>query len=91
MGNGSDEILALALRAFVERDEKVGFEPSYSLYPVGANRGFAIRAGCVERAIQLGDPEKIETALFLLIRTHRQVYRLNLSKLNRSQNRLKVC
>ena len=31
VGNGSDEILALALRAFVERDEKVGFlEPSYS-------------------------------------------------------------
>ena len=25
VGNGSDEILALALRAFVERDEKVGF------------------------------------------------------------------
>ena len=35
VGNGSDEVLALALRAFVERDAKVGFlEPSYSLYPV---------------------------------------------------------
>lgn len=37
-GNGSDELLALCLRAFVERDRKVGFfSPSYSLYPVLAN------------------------------------------------------
>lgn len=35
IGNGSDEILALAIRAFVERDGTVGFfDPSYSLYPV---------------------------------------------------------
>jgi histidinol-phosphate aminotransferase len=35
IGNGSDELLALCLRAFVERDQKVGyFDPSYSLYPV---------------------------------------------------------
>ena len=35
VGNGSDEVLALAVRAFVERDAAVGFfEPSYSLYPV---------------------------------------------------------
>ena len=35
VGNGSDEVLALALRAFVERGEAVGyFDPSYSLYPV---------------------------------------------------------
>ncbi len=34
-GNGSDEVLALCLRAFVEQDQVVGcFEPSYSLYPV---------------------------------------------------------
>lgn len=33
--NGSDEILALCTRAFVERDGSIGwFEPSYSLYPV---------------------------------------------------------
>ncbi len=38
IGNGSDEILALSLRAFLERDESVGFfEPSYSLYPILAN------------------------------------------------------
>jgi len=34
-GNGSDEILALCFRAFVEDDGVVGyFDPSYSLYPV---------------------------------------------------------
>ncbi len=35
-GNGSDEVLALCFRAFVERDGgSVGyFDPSYSLYPV---------------------------------------------------------
>lgn len=35
VGNGSDEILALCTRAFVEDDGKIGyFTPSYSLYPV---------------------------------------------------------
>jgi len=35
VGNGSDEILALAIRAYVERDGIVSFfDPSYSLYPV---------------------------------------------------------
>ena len=35
VGNGSDEVLALCARAFVERDGAVGyFAPSYSLYPV---------------------------------------------------------
>ena len=35
VGNGSDEILALCTRAFVENDGAVGyFDPSYSLYPV---------------------------------------------------------
>lgn len=34
-GNGSDEVLALATRAFVEDNGGVGyFDPSYSLYPV---------------------------------------------------------
>ena len=37
-GNGSDEILALCTRAFVERGGKIGyFDPSYSLYPVLAS------------------------------------------------------
>ena len=35
VGNGSDEILALCTRAFVENNGSVGyFNPSYSLYPV---------------------------------------------------------
>ena len=33
VGNGSDEVLALAAKAFVENDEKIGsLDPSYSLY-----------------------------------------------------------
>ena len=33
VGNGSDEILALSARAFVENDESIGsLDPSYSLY-----------------------------------------------------------
>lgn len=37
-GNGSDEILALCTRAFVEDDGSAGyFSPSYSLYPVLAD------------------------------------------------------
>jgi histidinol-phosphate aminotransferase len=35
VGNGSDEVLALCIRAYVERDGSVGyFDPSYSLYPI---------------------------------------------------------
>lgn len=38
VGNGSDEILALCTRAFVENSGSVGyFTPSYSLYPVLAD------------------------------------------------------
>jgi len=38
VGNGSDEILALCTRAFVENDGGIGyFVPSYSLYPVLAD------------------------------------------------------
>lgn len=49
-GNGSDEILALCTRAFVENDGAIGyFEPSYSLYPVLAD----IR-DVEKRPVQLG-------------------------------------
>ncbi|MDO9541719.1 MAG: histidinol-phosphate transaminase [Kiritimatiellia bacterium] len=46
VGNGSDEILALCSRAFVEDNGKIAFfEPSYSLYPVLARiRNVANRA-----------------------------------------------
>jgi len=38
VGNGSDEVLALCTRAFVENDGYTGyFNPSYSLYPVLAD------------------------------------------------------
>ena len=38
VGNGSDEVLALCIRSFVERDGSVGyFNPSYSLYPILAD------------------------------------------------------
>ena len=50
VGNGSDEILCLCLRAFVEDDGAIGyFEPSYSLYPVLAQ----IRA-VTARPVELG-------------------------------------
>ena len=44
-GNGSDEVLALCTRAFVEPGGSIGFfEPSYSLYPVlAAIQDVAIR------------------------------------------------
>jgi histidinol-phosphate aminotransferase len=39
IGNGSDELLAMAVRAFVEPDGHCqGFSPSYSLYPVIAKQ-----------------------------------------------------
>ena len=51
VGNGSDEVLALCTRAFVENDAAVGFfEPSYSLYPVLA----AIR-DVASKPVQLGE------------------------------------
>ncbi len=34
-GNGSDDILTIAIRSFVNENDKIGcFEPTYSLYPV---------------------------------------------------------
>ena len=68
VGNGSDEILALALRAFVERDEKVGFlEPSYSLYPVLAQiEDLQYERVVLNERFNWDIPEDLETALFLL-------------------------
>ena len=68
IGNGSDEILALCTRAFVENDGSVGyFVPSYSLYPVLAD----IR-GVERRPVMLGAdfgwrmPEGYGASLFFL-------------------------
>ena len=68
VGNGSDEILALALRAFVERDEKVGFlEPSYSLYPVLAQiEDLRVERIVLNERFNWNAIESLETALFLL-------------------------
>lgn len=68
VGNGSDEVLALCIRAFVERDGSVGyFDPSYSLYPV-----LAQIEGVEQRPVELDDsygwqmPEDYSAALFFL-------------------------
>lgn len=68
IGNGSDEILALCTRAFVENDGSVGyFVPSYSLYPVLAD----IR-GVGRRPVQLNDdftwrmPDGYAASLFFI-------------------------
>ena len=51
VGNGSDEVLALCTRAFVENDGAIGyFDPSYSLYSVLAD----IR-GVERRPVPLGE------------------------------------
>ncbi len=68
VGNGSDEVLALATRAFVENNGSIGyFEPSYSLYSVLAD----IR-GVARRPVELGPeftwrmPDDFRASLFLL-------------------------
>lgn len=67
-GNGSDEVLALCTRAFVEDDGTIGFfDPSYSLYPVLA----AIRCAAT-RPVPLAEdfgwwmPEDYDCSLFFL-------------------------
>jgi histidinol-phosphate aminotransferase len=68
VGNGSDEILALCTRAFVEDTGSVGyFDPSYSLYPVLAD----IRKA-EKRPVALSDhflwqmPARYQASLFFL-------------------------
>lgn len=68
VGNGSDELLSLCTRAFVENDGSIGFfNPSYSLYPVLAE----IR-GVETRPVELGPefdwmmPEGYHADLFFL-------------------------
>lgn len=67
-GNGSDELLALCVRAFVEAKGKVGFyEPSYSLYPV-----LAEMHGLRTTVVPLGPdfdwamPDEVDASLFFL-------------------------
>jgi len=68
VGNGSDEILALCTRSFVENNGSIGyFNPSYSLYPVLADiRG--VEKKPVELSAEFGwnMPEDHTCSLFFL-------------------------
>jgi histidinol-phosphate aminotransferase len=68
-GNGSDEILALCTRAFVERGRKIGyFDPSYSLYPVLASieESNTVEVVLGERFGWVDPPLDADIALFFL-------------------------
>ncbi len=68
VSNGSDELLALCIRAFVERDGSVGyFDPSYSLYPVLANiEDVEQRPVALNQAFGWEMPEDYQASLFFL-------------------------
>ncbi|HEY5653407.1 MAG TPA: histidinol-phosphate transaminase [Pontiella sp.] len=68
VGNGSDEVLALCIRAFVERDGSVGyFDPSYSLYPVLADiEDVEKRPIALDSAFGWQMPENYAASLFFL-------------------------
>lgn len=68
IGNGSDEILALCTRAFVENDGSVGcFDPSYSLYPVLAEiRGVACKPVRLNSDFTWSMPADYSADLFLI-------------------------
>jgi histidinol-phosphate aminotransferase len=68
-GNGSDEVLALCIRAFVERDGgSVGFfDPSYSLYPVLAEiEDVETRPVALDEHFEWQMPDGYEASLFFL-------------------------
>lgn len=67
VGNGSDEILALCTRAFVEDNQAIAFfEPSYSLYPVLTKiRNVKSRAIKLDKTFQWRMPPA-HAALFLM-------------------------
>lgn len=67
-GNGSDEVLALCIRAFVEREGSVGyFDPSYSLYPVLADiEEIEKRPVSLNAAFGWEMPADYEASLFFL-------------------------
>ena len=68
IGNGSDEVLALCTRAFVENDGSVGyFVPSYSLYPVLADiRGVERRPVLLDADFGWQMPADYRASLFFL-------------------------
>ena len=68
VGNGSDEILSLAARAFVENDEAIGaFDPSYSLYrTLAAIRDVPFVPSPLADGFAWAEPVTTGVALFLL-------------------------
>lgn len=68
VGNGSDEILALCTRAFVENDGSIGYlDPSYSLYPVLADiRDVEKKPVSLQRDFTWAIPNDYKASLFLL-------------------------
>lgn len=68
VGNGSDEVLSLATRAYVEDDGGIGyFDPSYSLYPVLAEARGVRHAGVrLDEAFQPVWPAADCASLFLV-------------------------
>ncbi len=68
VGNGSDEVLALSIRAFVERDGSVGyFDPSYSLYPILADiEDVEKRPVALDSGFQWQMPQDYSASLFFL-------------------------
>ncbi len=68
IGNGSDEILALCTRAFVENNGSIGyFDPSYSLYPVLADiRGVERRPVKLTADFYWQMPEGYTASLFYI-------------------------
>lgn len=67
-GNGSDEVLALCTRAFVEDEGEIGcFDPSYSLYPVlAAIRPARLRAVALQDDYTWSNPGCRKASLFYL-------------------------
>lgn len=72
IGNGSDEVLSVAAKSFVENNEAIGsFDPSYSLYKtLAAIRDVKFVSSFLNRDYSWTDPvtrkDGVEVALFLL-------------------------
>ena len=66
VGNGSDEVLSVAARAFVEDDEAIGsLDPSYSLYKTLAAIRNVKWIGSTADALKSSKPQNAKTSLFL--------------------------
>jgi len=68
VGNGSDEVLALCTRAFVEDDGSIGyFDPTYSLYPIlAAIRHVAVKPVELTPDFEWQMPPDFTASLFYL-------------------------